>query len=255
MPPTYTPNDEHVEVLADLDGAPVVRPKHRCELCAKATEEQYSRCYKCAYTDENQVGDDLHAVFAVGIYVDESAEGALRGRIETDSGAWDADVLHEYTEEIRAAKDGDHVEKMARLLARSVREHDALTNLDLLVPAPSGSADVPAENHVVPIGNRLETLVGIPHRHVTHGEFKSQRRQAGIEERVQNVRGAVRLTKSRIDAERALVIDDVATTCATLSDTARALHEAGVRDVLALVLGRNEDYRSLEDAGVLTSDR
>ncbi len=58
-----------------------------------------------------------------------------------------------------------------------------------------------------------------------------QARAATPDERRRNVEGAFRADASRVAGRRALLIDDVATTGATLDACARALKDAGAREV------------------------
>lgn len=56
--------------------------------------------------------------------------------------------------------------------------------------------------------------------------------------RLANVHRAFRARDPSVSGSRVLLVDDVRTTGATLEDCAAALHEAGARQVLALVLAR-----------------
>ena len=58
-----------------------------------------------------------------------------------------------------------------------------------------------------------------------------------INDRPRNVQGAFRVRR-RLDGERLLLVDDVVTTGATLSECCRALQNAGAATVDAAVLAR-----------------
>lgn len=254
---TYRPNSESFKVLSHFEGAPVFQPKYRCGLCYKSRQEQYDTCRTCEFTDDNQVGTYIHKLYAVGIYLSNgNPRETLKGTIELDSGNWPASDLYGFYHELQDAKDGRYTDKMAEVLAWGVRNYDSLDEFDLLVAAPSASAESLEENHMAPIGERLAELVDIPFLNIAYGDFESQSKQDTLEDRISNVRGNVKLTQSDLGhIDRAIVIDNIATSCVTVSDTGRALREAGVGHSLGLVMARNEDYRSLESANALTTDQ
>jgi competence protein ComFC len=52
------------------------------------------------------------------------------------------------------------------------------------------------------------------------------------------VSGAFRAGSVRVEGRNILIVDDIATTGATLESCARALQQAGARDIYALTLAR-----------------
>jgi predicted amidophosphoribosyltransferase len=76
---------------------------------------------------------------------------------------------------------------------------------------------------------------------------RETRSQVGltVAERKHNVTGAFRADKRKVDGKAILVLDDVATTGATLSACARTLKEAGAREVFAFTLGRAMPHQGL----------
>lgn len=76
----------------------------------------------------------------------------------------------------------------------------------------------------------------------------NQRHQAGLPraERLENVRGLFSLKDGfDLKGQRLLLIDDVATTCATLNECAKVLLAGGAKEVSALVLARGMTTRKL----------
>jgi competence protein ComFC len=68
-----------------------------------------------------------------------------------------------------------------------------------------------------------------------------QARSATADQRRRNVEGAFEVSKPQIVAgARVLIVDDIATTGATLDACARALLDAGARDVVAVTLARED---------------
>ncbi|MBU7044940.1 MAG: ComF family protein [Theionarchaea archaeon] len=60
------------------------------------------------------------------------------------------------------------------------------------------------------------------------------------DERRENVKGAFEVKyPNRFKGRKILLIDDVATTCATIDECARVLKNAGAQEVNALVLARD----------------
>lgn len=78
---------------------------------------------------------------------------------------------------------------------------------------------------------------------------KKEKRESQLslpyEKRLQNPKGAFSLSQkyiSFIEDKRVLLVDDVATTCATLSECARVLKSGGAKDVIAFSLSRTPSY-------------
>ena len=105
------------------------------------------------------------------------------------------------------------------------------------------------------LGEIVSENTGIPFRDLMY-KLEDYRSQKGLdpEERAENVDGKIGCREDNLDADRVLVIDDVATTCATLSSTAQALKQVGAEAVTGLVIGRNENFSNLKFAGAATEN-
>jgi len=73
---------------------------------------------------------------------------------------------------------------------------------------------------------------------VRQGDSPPQARTTSAQERRRNVAGAFRCVDSRLEGKKVILIDDVATTGATLEAAAGALFNAGTSSVWALTLAR-----------------
>jgi competence protein ComFC len=113
---------------------------------------------------------------------------------------------------------------------------------DLVIPVPLGRARLAERgyNQARLISWPLSLALGIAHVPSAMSRTRETRSQVGLSraERRQNVRGAFGADETVVDGRVVLVVDDVATTGATLSACAAALHEAGANDVFALTVAR-----------------
>ncbi len=94
------------------------------------------------------------------------------------------------------------------------------------------------------VSRRLARMVsrslGLPSRPRALRKRRSTRSQTRRtrEERSLALQGVFTADAQALHGRRVLLVDDVATTLATLSDASRALREAGAREIIALVLAR-----------------
>jgi len=123
--------------------------------------------------------------------------------------------------------------------------------IDMILPVPLGAKRLKQRgyNQVGMIAKPLSIALGIEY---TPGELVRRtetRSQVGLTklERKLNVRNAFK-AGSKVDGKRILVMDDVATTGATLSSAAEALYDAGAAEVNALTVARALPHHGLERA-------
>lgn len=122
----------------------------------------------------------------------------------------------------------------------------ALAGCDLLVPVPLHPRRLRRRgfNQAALIAGALSRSLGIAaayHRLVRRAPTPAQSEMPGRAERLRNVRGAFEVPRrhQRSLAGRSIcLIDDVATTGATLGACARTLRDAGARSVVALCAAR-----------------
>lgn len=233
----YNRIEDAWEKLEGLDGAAVFHPKYQCRMCGEPIEESFTQtsevCYYCN-KGKNEVGEYVDRIFTVSIYFKE--------RVTSD---------HELSKEVRAAKSGENINKMTGILEWGMGRFPSLSDANILVPPPSGSGD--EYNHMAEIGKKLSEKVGVELADVTYKneDYFPQKEMDNQEERKENVRGKVGCDKDLSDVSKAVVIDDIVTTCSTISDTARALQDAGVETVYGLGVARTVSFKGLVHAEAL----
>ncbi len=79
----------------------------------------------------------------------------------------------------------------------------------------------------------------IPHWYkvLYRGELRPKQSELNHHQRQRNLKNSFKF-KHRMDGQRVLIIDDVATTFCTIFETARALNQAGVKSISALVIAK-----------------
>lgn len=234
---SYEAVDENIEEVGKFDGHTIPRPKYRCGKCSKAIKEEYvhtsNECYNCN-NGLTAVGENVDRVFAISIYISDAEHTDLM-------------------EDIFSLKDEfENLSKFSGMLEWGVRNHDALSEFDLIVVPPSGESDSDEGNHMVPLGEALSERVDIPFADIIYKkeDYPSQK-TLGLKDRLENLEGKIGCEIENLDANRVLVVDDIATSCATVSETARAVLESGATEAKGLVIARDENLRNLEFANVI----
>lgn len=90
-------------------------------------------------------------------------------------------------------------------------------------------------DHSVTLVKEVAKLSGLPHRNVLARTNDLRQVGASKKQRQEQIQGAFRLKRSRKEIpEHVILVDDVITTGATLSEAAKILKDAGVKQVDAL---------------------
>jgi len=114
--------------------------------------------------------------------------------------------------------------------------------VEMVVPVPLGKKRFQERgyNQVNLIARPLALAAGMPFAPDALTRVRETRSQVGLgkSERRLNVSGAFQARGRRVKDRIILLMDDVATTGATLSSCAEALYAAGARDVFALTVSR-----------------
>lgn len=112
---------------------------------------------------------------------------------------------------------------------------------DVLVPVPASPVAVRRRgfDHSADISRELGRLAGVPAARVLAARSAADQRDLTREERFANRQGAFRVRAGERVPERAILVDDVLTTGATLDAAARVLLAGGAADVRALVVARS----------------
>jgi ComF family protein len=124
--------------------------------------------------------------------------------------------------------------------------------VDLLVPVPLGQGRLKERgyNQSELIGFPLSLALGLPYARQALARTRETRSQVGLSigERHDNVHGAFEASPGRVKGRSVLLLDDVATTGATIASCAIALRAAGSADVFAVTVARARHRRGSVDA-------
>lgn len=233
--------EENTEIVGPFgdDNFEFRRPKYRCKYCSKTIDKDYYRgrgdCYQC-YQGNLPLGDQLSQVWAAGVYI--------------------TDMDHPLKQTIFDLKDyHKNIALFGEILEWELEERYNPDQIDMIIVPPSGEATSDEENHMIPVGEELGKRTGIPFENLAYKkeDYPSQKKLS-FEERIENVRGKIGCRDDNLPAEEILVVDDIATSCATLAETSRALLDSGVENAIALAIARDENTGNLEHAGVLRRD-
>lgn len=132
---------------------------------------------------------------------------------------------------------------MAALLAEAVREHGLAADVVVPVPLAGLRKRTRGYNQAEALARPLARELGLPLRPQTLARRRHtppQARSADAEERRRNVAGAFVARGPVVAGRQVLLVDDVATTGATLAAAAAALKEAGARSVWGLTFARED---------------
>jgi len=114
--------------------------------------------------------------------------------------------------------------------------------VDLVAPVPAGKQRLAERgyNQVALIAGPLADFMKKDYSSKILQRARETRTQVGLtpEQRKQNVSGAFQANAARVSGRVVLVVDDVATTGATLVACSEALRTAGAKNVYALTLAR-----------------
>lgn len=224
----------NTESIGEFRDEGIIHPKYQCNTCSHAISPFYAQitgvCGLCqnGYNDFNY----LDRIFSVTIYTYDFRD-------------------HKITNAIDEVKEGKHAEVMTDILEWGMENLDNLMGYDLLVPPPRGTKDA-SSNHMENIGNILSGRVDIPLRDFLRKseEYGSQRDTAGVEERWDNVDGKIECIRDFSTSPSVIVLDDIATSGATLENCAKALNESGASKVVGLTIARTEYIDDLVDSEV-----
>jgi ComF family protein len=127
--------------------------------------------------------------------------------------------------------------------------HDLRWPVEVVVPVPLARRrqNERGYNQAGLIARPLSMALGLRYESGALVRCRETRSQVGLSkaERHANVRGAFEAARRRVSGRSILLLDDVATTGATLSAAAEALYGAGASDVYAFTLARALDHRPI----------
>lgn len=129
---------------------------------------------------------------------------------------------------------------LARLMFPSVANYES--QFDIVIPVPLGRERLKERgyNQANLLAHPIALQVNRPFTPQALFRSRETGSQVGLnaQERKQNVKNAFQGRPSLVAGKRILLVDDVATTGATLSECSTALKQAGAEHVIALTLAR-----------------
>ena len=220
----------------------------RCQACGRAVAGRRSLCAFCADRLAPRLGGYCPAC---GALADDPAEPiVLCPACALTPPPWDAFAFHgSYDDLLRSLllrfKFGPDLGlcSLLRGLAvaaweRSLQDRE----FDLIVPVPLHPRRLLRRgfNQSLELARPLARRLGVPLDWAALRRSRQTTPQAGLarDQRLVNLRGAFAAQAARVAGRRVLLVDDVATTGATLTECARALASAGAETAAVLVLAR-----------------
>ena len=208
-----------------------------CSRCWQATrlfDERDTLCWKCgALSSATVAADKRHSVRCGQCETDDFTAARACGLYE---GALRASVL--------GLKRAPHVSRRLLQTFANARQRTPINDADLIVPVPlhAKREHVRGHNQAAVLARDLARLAGLPiEESVLFRPAHTERHRAGMDAqaRRQSVAGAFAVRQPKLIAgRRVLLIDDVFTTGATVSECATVLKIAGASDVYVLTIAR-----------------
>jgi ComF family protein len=122
--------------------------------------------------------------------------------------------------------------------------------VDTVIPIPLGKKRLKERgyNQVAMVAAPLSIQLGLDYHPSALLRARETRSQVGLSarERQENVRNAFYADRKKVSGRIILLMDDVATTGATLSSAAEACYVSGAREVFALTVARALPHHSLQ---------
>ncbi|MCL2071400.1 MAG: ComF family protein [Oscillospiraceae bacterium] len=172
-------------------------------------------------------------------------------------------AVFEYSAEtspfVYSIKDGGNgyaVSAAAKMLCDMLKDKTGeKIQIDLLTCVPTDSSRMRERGYNPPalIASELAAMIGVPFdpRLLIKARRTEIQKSLSEIERRENLRGAFKLNKKRIPSKTVLLIDDVRTTGATLSEAAGVLLSSGAEKVYAGVVAASMRQNSAQNANVL----
>lgn len=140
------------------------------------------------------------------------------------------------------------------LLAERLIEcyHEWKWQIDLVVPVPLGVARLGERgyNQAALLARPLALHLGIPFRSNGLMRLRETRSQVGLsyEQRLENVRNAFSAREEVVAGRKVLIVDDVATSSATIDTCAQAILASGGIEVYGLTVARAGIHQHVSDS-------
>jgi ComF family protein len=129
--------------------------------------------------------------------------------------------------------------------------HEWNWQVDLAIPVPLGVARLSERgyNQAALLARPLALYLGIPYRPIGLIRLRETRSQVGLsyEQRLENVRDAFSARKEIVAGKKVLIVDDVATSSATIDTCAQAILASGGIEVYGLTVARAGIHEHVSD--------
>jgi len=243
--PRFIRNQETLKKDDSFTGAPIYRAEHRCLQCSNPIDGTWvsgpgGHCYHCGVEGEDL--SPIDEVEAVTIYLKRAEWGAASGPVINN--------LVQFAEELIAAKDLNHTEKMANILSHGIRIN-SFENYDSIVIPPSSS---PGENHMVPKAEAVSDEFDIPFEDaIVEIDETGEMKRMGADQRRESAEGNYQC-ETTLSNERVLILDDLLTTCSTAKGVAEACQQRGASQISVVSMARNVDLYQLKKANLIIND-
>jgi competence protein ComFC len=216
-----------------LFGTPIERLERPfCKKCADLWVNNYEYCYYC---HENKDNLFFGMIRAPGIYKPSKRNGNYISK----------KIKHFKYKPLSNDERQKIAEEFANILYQYVSdEPEIIDNINCLVPIPitESKENDRGFNQAEMIAEKFSEKIGIKVEEKNLEKIRETESQTTLnrESRYENVRDAFHVKNPEIFKEkRVLLIDDIATTCATINECAKMLKNSGAQKVNALVLARD----------------
>ncbi len=155
-------------------------------------------------------------------------------------------VLRQSIHQLKYENDLPLSDTLCRLLISLYTQHNWQVDLICAVPLSPQRLRQRGYNQSALLAQLLAWAVSVPYQSKAMFRIRETLTQVGLnaEQRRANVKGAFKAEPNVFRNKSVLVVDDIATTSATLSACAEALKNAGARQVYALTLARTVHINS-----------
>ena len=243
----YERNEDTLRKDANLEGAPIFRPKYHCSVCCNPVDKSFAgpnaTCYSCGQKPEFL--DGISHVEAGAIYYPKGDWGELNGTVIQE--------LIKFSREIWDAKDLEHTDKMVEILALTFQKYPDFKSFDKLMIPPSSSS---GPNHMIPKAERISDRFDIPFYNSIEeiestGEMKNK---SSASARMSSAEDNYRCNID-VNNERILILDDMVTSGSTATGIATALHDKGAAEVGVASITRTVDAWALKNRDLVREKR
>jgi ComF family protein len=153
------------------------------------------------------------------------------------------DVLKQIVQKIKYKRGFGIIEYITKPIIHFIKNWEI--SVDMIVPIPLGKKReiMRGYNQSILIAKPISEYFSIPMNKYALIRSRDTKSQVGLnyEERKMNMKNAFRADKPICNDKSILLIDDIATTCSTLNESAKALKLAGAQNVFCFTVARTKN--------------